>query len=138
MLEGSVCLQFRKDCIISFNNVIKSETVQVCIEEVKRSCDLPGREVCETLYDTGKYFQSSFNFMPVFFSIFYTPVLTVCETCYKRIQVVEKDAECKVVRQPWCAPDTPEDEKQNCPTIPIKICPKGEEKSVKVCRPSMQ
>ncbi len=49
--------RFHKECIVSSTNVTKAETVQVCVEEVTRSCGLPGREVCETLYDTGEYLQ---------------------------------------------------------------------------------
>ncbi len=56
----------------------------------------------------------------------------VCETRFEIYKIVEEDAECKVVRQPRCAPETPENEKQNCPTIPINVCPKREETSVKV------
>ncbi len=47
--------KFRKDCFITYKDVVKSETVQICDEELTRDCETPGPVVCETRYETGKY-----------------------------------------------------------------------------------
>ncbi len=45
---------------------------------------------------------------------------------------MEDVVEYKVVRQPSCAPGTPEDEQENCPTVPKNECSKRTVKSKKV------
>lgn len=101
--------KFRKDCFITYKDVVKSETVQICDEELKRDCSIKdGPEVCETRYET------------------------VCETRYKSYDINEDVVDCTVERVPWCEDGTPEDEMENCPTVPKNMCEKRNVKSTKV------
>ncbi len=102
--------KFRKDCFITYTNVVTSRNVEVCDEEIRRDCDATdGAVVCSTQYET------------------------VCETTYAEYDVEEDVPACEYVKEERCKnhPDTGE-QTDDCVSIPKRVCTQSKETNKKV------
>lgn len=87
---------FRKECLIEYENKANTEVVRICSTKVDRNCTIPGNKTCTIVQ------------------------VTVCETKFRNYNVTNQNVNCKYINETVCFNNT--SGVQDCRVVPKSVC----------------